>query len=126
MPALLLAVLAALAPDVFPADQAQDHIGETATFRLTVQSSHNAAKRSTYYLDSEEDFHDDDNLSVVIAHEHADAFKKAGIDDPAVYYRNKLIEVTGQVIEEDDQVRIRVTAPDQIKLIEKDDPKTPA
>lgn len=126
MPALALALLAALAFDVLPASQAQQHIGEEGTFRMTVKSSNNASKRETYYLDSEADFHSDDNLSVVIAYDHADAFKDAGIADPTVYYRGKTIEVTGKVIEEDDQVRIRVTAPSQIKVVEKDGEKAPS
>jgi hypothetical protein len=126
MPALAftLALLYALTPDVIPADKAQEHIGEEGTFRMTVKHSNNASKRMTYYLDSEEDFHSDDNLAVVISYEHADAFKKAGIDDPTAYYRNKTIEVTGKVIEEEGQVRIRVTSPDQIKVAETDDGST--
>jgi len=53
---------------------------------------------------------------VVISYDHADAFKQAGIDDPADYYRSKTIRVTGKVIRENDQTRIRVEDPKQIEL----------
>jgi hypothetical protein len=71
-----------------------------------------------FFLDSEEDFHDGKNLAVVISYDHADKFRDAGIADPAEYYKGKTIQVTGKVIEEDDQVRIRVEDPKQIKLVE--------
>ena len=45
-------------------------------------------------------------------------FQEAGIDDPADYYKGKTIRVTGKVIKEDDEVRIRVDDPKQIKLVE--------
>jgi hypothetical protein len=128
MPALglALALLVLLAPDVIPANEAQDHIGEEGRFRMSVKHTNNASKRMTYYLDSEEDFHSDDNLAVVISYDHADAFKKAGIDDPAAYYRGKTIEVTGKVVGEEDQVRIRVASPAQIKVVQNDDKSPPS
>ena len=85
---------------------------------MTVKSSKNAAPRKTYFLDSEEDFHDEKNLAIVISYDHADKFREAGIDDPSEYYKGKTIQVTGKVIDEDDQVRIRVEDPKQIKLLE--------
>jgi hypothetical protein len=103
---------------VIPAAQVREHIGKECTALMTVKSSKNAVPRKTYFLDSEEDFRDEKNLAVLISYEHADKFREAGIDDPAEYYRDKTIQVTGKVIEEDDQVRIRVEDPKQIKLVE--------
>ena len=68
------------------------------------RSSKNAAPRREYYLDSEEDFHDEKNFAVVISYDHADLFKKAGIDDAAEHYKGKSLRVTGKVIRENDQV----------------------
>ena len=106
------------AEKVIPAAQAREHIGKECTAILTVKSSKNAAPRKTYFLDSEEDFHDEKNLAIVISYDHADKFREAGIDDPSEYYKGKTIQVTGKVIDEDDQVRIRVEDPKQIKLVQ--------
>jgi hypothetical protein len=103
---------------VLPATEARNHVGKECTFEMKVKASKNAAPRKTYFLDSEEDFHDTNNLSVVISYDHADKFREAGIDDPADHYKDKTIHVTGKVIEEDDQIRIRVEDPKNIKVLE--------
>lgn len=106
------------AAKVIPAAEARNHVGEECTVEMTVKSSKNAAPRNTYFLDSEEDFHDEKNLAVIISYDHADKFKAAGIDDPADHYRGKAIRVTGKIINEEDQVRIHVEDPKQITLVE--------
>ncbi len=103
---------------VIPAAEARNHVGEECTAQMTVKSSKNAAPRRTYFLDSEEDFRDEKNLAVIISYDHADKFREAGIADPADYYHGKTIEVTGKVIAEDEQIRIHVEDPKQIKLVE--------
>jgi hypothetical protein len=105
-------------PAVVAAADAKNHIDAECTVEMTVRSSKNAAPRREYYLDSEEDFRDEKNFAVVISYDHADLFKKAGIDDPADYYKEKKLRVTGKVIRENDQVRIRVEDPKQIKIVE--------
>ena len=40
------------------------------------------------------------------------------IYDPAEHFKDKTIRVTGKVIEEDDQIRIRVEDPKKIELAE--------
>jgi hypothetical protein len=103
---------------VVPAALARSKIGEECTFEMVVKASKNAAGRRTYFLDSEEDFHDNKNFAVVISYDDADKFRAAGIDDPAEHYKGKTIRVSGKVIDEDEQVRIRVDDPKQIKLVE--------
>jgi hypothetical protein len=105
-------------PVVVAAPDAKNHIDKECTVEMTVRSSKNAAPRREYYLDSEEDFRDDKNFAVVISYDHADLFKKAGIDDPAEYYKEKKLRVTGKVIRENAQVRIRVEDPKQIKVVD--------
>jgi hypothetical protein len=107
---------------VIPAAEIRDHVGRECTALMTVKASKNAAPRRTYYINSEEDFHDEKNLAVVISYDHAAKFQEAGIDDPAVYYKGKTIQVTGKVIKEDDEIRIRIDDPKQIKVVE---PKSP-
>jgi DNA/RNA endonuclease YhcR with UshA esterase domain len=103
---------------VVPAALARSKIGEECTVEMVVKASKNAAGRRTYFLDSEEDFHDDKNFAVVISYDDADKFRAAGIDDPAEHYKGKTIRVSGKVIAEDEQIRIRVDDPKQIKLVE--------
>ncbi len=103
---------------VVKAADAKNHINQRCTVAMTVRSSKNAAGHSEYYLDSEEDFHDEKNFAVVISYDHAGPFKKAGIDDPAEHYKGKSLQVTGKVIHENDQVRIRVEDPKQFKIVE--------
>ncbi len=64
------------AEKVLPAAEARNHVGKDCTFEMKVKASKNAAKRKTYFLDSEEDFHDANNLSVVISYDHADKFQR--------------------------------------------------
>jgi hypothetical protein len=105
-------------PNVIPAAQAKDHIGERCTVEMTVKASKNASHRRTYYLDSETDYRDPKNFAVIVSYDDAEKFKPAGIEDLAEHYRGKTIRVTGKVIAEDDQTRIHVTEPEQIKLVE--------
>ena len=99
-------------PKVVAAVDAKDHVDSKCTVEMTVRSSKNAAPRREYYLDSEEDFRDEKNFAVVISYDHADLFKQAGIDDPAEHYKGKKMRVTGKVIRENDQIRIRVEDPE--------------
>jgi hypothetical protein len=103
---------------VLSAPQARDHVGETRTVEMTVRASKNSPSHREYYLDSEKDFHDEKNLAIVISYDDAGKFKDAGIDDPAEHYRGKTIQVTGKILHEANQTRIRVNDPKQIKLIE--------
>ena len=101
-----------------PAVRARDHVGERRTVETTIAASKDAAKRREYYLDSEADFGDVKNFSVVISYDHADRFKAAGVENPAEHFKGKTIRVTGTLILENGQVRIRVEDPSQIKAVE--------
>ena len=103
---------------VIPAAEAKNHVGQECTAEMKVKASKDAAKRRTYFLDSEEDFHDEKNLSVVISYDHSEKFREAGIDNPVEHYKDKTIRVTGKVIEEDDQIRMRVEDPKKIEVVE--------
>ncbi|MDR3639572.1 MAG: hypothetical protein P4L84_37570 [Isosphaeraceae bacterium] len=106
-----------VAKEVIAAAEARNHVDQNCTVEMTVRSSKNAAHKREYYLDSEEDFRDEKNLALVISYDHADVFKQAGVDDPAEHYKGKLIRVTGKVIRENEQVRIRVEDPKQIQKV---------
>jgi acetyl esterase/lipase len=101
-----------------PAAQAKDHVGERATVEMTVLASKNAEKRLEYYLDSEADFNNEKNFTIVITYDHAKAFAEAGISNPADYFKEKTLRVTGTIIRENEQTRIRVSDPGQIQMVE--------
>ncbi len=105
-------------PKLVAAADAKSHIDERCTVEMKVLASKDAGPRRENYLDSEEDFHDEKNFAVVISYDHAEKFKKAGIDNPADYYMGKKLRVTGKVIAENDQVRIRADDPAQIKIVD--------
>jgi hypothetical protein len=101
-----------------PAAEAKDHVGETRTVTLTVKHAKDGTHMKSYYFDSESDYKDPKNLAIVIAYEHADAFKKAGIADIVAHFDGKSIKVTGAIVKEGSQTRIRVTEPKQIEVVE--------
>lgn len=105
------------AADPIPAAKARDHVGEKGTFEMVARHTNDGTHEKSYFLDSEKDYKDAANLAVVISYDHLKAFKEAGIDDPAKHYRGKRLRVTGKVIHEADQTRIRVTAPEQIEVV---------
>jgi hypothetical protein len=89
---------------------------------MTGRSSKNAlAGRMEIYLDSEENFHDEKNLAVVISAAGAAKFKDAGIDDPAAHFKGKTIRVTGTVVVHENRPRIVIEDPRQIRLVAKKD-----
>jgi hypothetical protein len=99
------------------AKEAKGHVGETVTVAFTIKHAKDGTHEESYFLDSEADYKDPDNLAVVIAYEHAGAFKKAGIADIVAHYQDKSVKVTGKVTKEKMQTRIRVTDPKQIEVV---------
>jgi hypothetical protein len=97
--------------------EAKDRIGETVTVAFQVKHAKDGTHEESYFLDSEADYKDPDNLAVVIAYEHAGAFKKAGIADIVAHYQDRSVKVTGKVIKEKMQTRIRVIDPKQIEVV---------
>ena len=61
---------------------------------------------SKFVSDSEEDFRDKKNLGIVVTRSGAAKFKEAGVEDPAVHFKEKVIRVKGTVIIKMDRPRI--------------------
>jgi acetyl esterase/lipase len=101
-----------------PSAQAKDHVGERLTVEATIQASKDSANHREYSLDSESNFNDPKNFAVVVSYDQVDKFRKAGIDNPAAHFKGKTIRVTGVVTQENQQVRIRIEDPSQIKIVE--------
>jgi hypothetical protein len=93
-------------------------VNEKVTVEMLVKAAKNRLeKRGEIYLDSEEDFHDEKNLGIVILKTGAAKFKDAGVDDPAVHFKDKTIRVKGKVIMKEKRPRIEVDDPSQIEIV---------
>ena len=69
-------------------------INEEVTVQMLVMAAKNRLeKRGEIYLDSEENFKDENNLGIVITKTGATKFMEAGVNDPAVHFQDKIIRV---------------------------------
>jgi hypothetical protein len=97
---------------------ARQKLNEQVYVELMVRSAKNRLeKRGEIYLDSEEDFHDEKNLAVVINRDGAAEYRRLGIEDPAEHFRGKKLRVRGTVTSVDEVRRIEVSDPKQIELV---------
>jgi DNA/RNA endonuclease YhcR with UshA esterase domain len=100
--------------------EARKRVNEEITVEMFVRASKNRLERhKEIYLDSEVNFRDKKNFAVVINAAGAAKFKKAGIDEPAGYFKGKTIRVTGTVVVHEGVPRIVVSDPKQLRVIEK-------
>lgn len=104
-------------PNIIPSAVAKEHKGEACTVELVVRASKKEPDRKVHYLDSEVDYKDPKNFAIVIADEAVDRFAKAGIENPAVYYKGKTIRVTGTIVYQEDQYQIVASEPSQIQVV---------
>ena len=95
-------------------------VNEKVVVEMQVKATKNRLeKRGEIYLDSEKDFRDKKNLGIVVTKSGAAKFKEAGVDDPAVHFKDKTIRVTGTVIIKEERPRIEVDDSKQIQIVEK-------
>jgi hypothetical protein len=123
--ALSVVVVAAYAdesPPVKPisSEEAGKHVDEKVTAEMFVKATKDRLEiRKEVYLDSTTDHHDPKNLAAVITVAGAAKLKAAGIADPAAYYKDKTIRVTGTVILKEKEPRIEINEVEQIQVIAK-------
>jgi uncharacterized protein YehS (DUF1456 family) len=113
----------AIAQDTKPLTPAEatKRVNEDVVVQMLVKATKNRLeKRAEIYLDSEEDFRDPKNLGIVITKSGAAKFKEAGVDDPAVHFKDKTIRVKGKVVLKEERPRIEVDDPQQIQIIDKE------
>lgn len=90
-------------------------INEKVTVEMEVKSS---GGRTNCYLNSEADYKDAKNFTVFIPKEGLVKFKEAKIDNPAVYFKGKVVHVTGTVtLSKEEKPQIKVDEPVQIKVV---------
>jgi len=104
-------------PAVIQAAMARDHMSQVCSVEMVVRASKKERDRKVHYLDSEADYKDPKNFAVVIADEAVDKFAQAGIENPAAYYKDKKIRVTGKIVFQEDQYQIVATEPSQIQIV---------
>ena len=116
---ILFSTSIALGDDVSPITPAEaaKKINEKVVVEMEVKST---GGKENHYLNSQEDFKDDKNFTIFISKDHLDKFKKVGIESPSAHYKAKVIRVTGTVVLEKLKPWIKVTDPDQIKVITKE------
>jgi len=113
---------AALADKPLSPVEARNHVNEEITVEMFVRASKNRLeKHQEIYLDSEVNFRDKKNFAVVINAAGAAKFKKAGIDEPAGYFKGKTIRATGTVVVHEGVPRIVVSDPRQVRVVTKKD-----
>jgi len=106
-----------LAP-ISPAD-AIKQIGKAQVLvEMKVQSAKDLLqRRGIIYLDSEQDFTDQNNLGIAISAEAAEQFKANGIPDPAGHFEGKMIRVRGCIMRFEERPYLPVHAAEQIVVI---------
>lgn len=113
----MLALAEEPAPKPLTPAQAAKKVREKVTVEMLVKSTGGS---ENCYLNSEEDFKLDANFTIFIPKETKEKFKAAGIEEPAEYFLDKTVQVTGTVILfEKTKPRIAVTEVNQVKVIEK-------
>jgi hypothetical protein len=125
---LLSLVVSGLVPLEISADddrpvtpvEAIKKVNQAVTVQMLVKATKDRLeKRGEIYLDSEEDYRDRKNLGIVVTKAGAAKFKEAGVEEPAVHFKGKIIRVKGTVILKDERPRIEVNDPKQIQIVEK-------
>ena len=99
--------------------EAANRVNEQVTVEMLVRATKNCPHCSQIFLDSEEDHHDPNNLAVTVTGSGAARFKEAGVNDPAVHFKDQTIRVTGTVIIKEKRTRIEVDEPKQIQIVDK-------
>jgi DNA/RNA endonuclease YhcR with UshA esterase domain len=97
-------------------EEAAKKVGETVTLKMEVKSA--TLREDIAFLNSEKDFKDSKNFLVFLDKAAVEKFKEAKIDDPAEHFKGKTIEVHGKIVLYHERPEIKVTDPEQIKIVE--------
>jgi hypothetical protein len=101
-----------------PPAVAAKRVDEKVVVQMEVKSTGGNTAR---YLNSAVDFRDASNFAIYIPSTFVEKFKKAIMQDPAVYYKGKMILVTGTVTLDQQKPQIKAIDPTQIRVVAGDD-----
>jgi DNA/RNA endonuclease YhcR with UshA esterase domain len=126
-PAILLALLLSSGllgaddktPKPIPPAEAAKKVNEKCTVEMKVKST--GKSRTLVFLNSEENYRDEKNFTVVLFEKGLEGLKKNKIEDPATHYKGKTVRVTGTVTLYNQKPQIKVEDPAQIEVVEKKD-----
>lgn len=105
------------APELIRPSQAAKYVNRTVTLEMEVRST--ATLRRGCYLNSEKDFRNSNNVTVLIDTDAREKFWKEDIRDPAAHFDGKTIEVTGTISLDQGKPQMKVSDPDNIRVVEK-------
>jgi hypothetical protein len=100
-----------------PPAEAVKRVGQTVYVEMMVRKAKDRlGEHGLIYLDSEDDFHSPDNLSVAITTAGAAKFKAKGVADPAAHFLGRTVRVRGEVLIFEKRPYLPVTDPGQIEI----------
>lgn len=110
-------------PDVLTVAQALASIGQAEiVVALTVQATKDRRdRRGALFLDSEADFQSPQNLGVALSVKVCDELQQRGIENPAEFFLNKSLRVTGSIMRFEERPYLPVLSIQQLKW--EDSPK---
>jgi DNA/RNA endonuclease YhcR with UshA esterase domain len=95
--------------------EAGKEVGKKVLVQMTVKSS--TLRGEICFLNSEADFKDEKDFTLFIPADAMAKFKAAKIDDPAKHFKGKLVQATGKVVMYRDRPEIKLTGPEDLKII---------
>lgn len=98
--------------------EAINRINESVIVEMLVQKTKCCTGSRQVFLDSEPNHRDPKNLGIVVTESGRSKFAEAGIDDPTVHFKGKIIRVLGVVIRKEKGPYIEVSDPSQIEVVE--------
>lgn len=98
--------------------EALKRLNEPVTVEMFIKRTKSCTCSSQFFLDCQDNKRDPKNLGLVVTTAGAAKFKKAGIDDPADYFKGKTIRVQGVVNLKEGWPYIEVDDPGQIEIEE--------
>lgn len=103
-------------PSISPAE-AINRPHEPVVVEMLVKRAKSCTGSLQFFLDSEANHRDPNNLGVVVTTSGAAWFKEARIDNPAAHFEDKSIPVRGMVIRKEDRPCIEVDDPVQTEVV---------
>lgn len=97
--------------------EALERLNERVTVEMFIKRTKSCTCSSQFFLDCEENKRDPKNLGLVVTTTGAAKFKEAGIDDPAIHFQGKTVQVQGVVILKEGRPYIEVDEPTQIVVV---------
>ena len=117
---LVPALVAAEDKDAKPLSPAEaaKNVDKKCTVEMEVKSTGKSGNRRVF-LNSEANYRDGKNFTVMLDRGVLAKFKKAKVEDPAEHFKGKTIRVTGTVKLYNNRPEIAVDDPAQITVVEK-------